>query len=88
MATFDFAATAELFPGKRRFPPRSYFRYRRFTRAADAIRFAVEELPPDLLAGASIRVGDDRLDRRGIRRLYDSAEYPLPRRHSILDGPK
>jgi len=54
--------------------------YRRFACAADAIRFAVEELPPKRLVGAYLEVKEQRFGRNGIRRLYDSADYPLARR--------
>jgi len=54
--------------------------YGRFARAADAIRFAVEELPPELLLAAQLKVADKRFDGDGIRRLYESIEYPLARR--------
>lgn len=76
---FDYKATAELFPGKNNRIRSSPFRYRRFDRAADAIRFAVEQLPADVFLGAYLEVSERRYDSRGIRRLYDRAEYPLPR---------
>ncbi len=53
--------------------------YRRFSKAADAIRFAIEELAPELLIGAHLEVEEERFDSEGIRRLYDHAEYPLAR---------
>jgi hypothetical protein len=77
---FDYSAEAELFSaGKRRFG-RGRIGYRRFARAGDAIRFAIEEMPPELLLGAYLEVNDARFDGGEIRRLYDSSEYPHTRR--------
>jgi hypothetical protein len=45
----------------------------------DAIRFAIEELPPELLLGAYLEVEEERFDGNAIRRLYESLDYPLPR---------
>jgi hypothetical protein len=75
---FDYNAPAELFPTPSRRGNRP-MGYRRFDRAADAIRFAIEELSPELLIGAHLEVDEERFDSEGIRRLYDDAEYPLPR---------
>ena len=85
MPTFDYGAEAELFPGVARPSRRRPVGYRRFARAADAIRFAIEELPPESLAGAALEVGDERFDSRGMRSLYESPDYPLARRK--LTGP-
>ena len=54
--------------------------FRRFPKAAEAIKFAMEELPEPLLLGAVIVVDEARLDHRGIRDLYESADYPLKKR--------
>jgi len=45
-----------------------------------AIRFAIEELPAELLPGARLEVDEMIFDRDEIRRLYDSEDYPLVRR--------
>jgi len=77
--TFDYGAPAELFPTRSRKGNRP-MGYRRFAEAAEAIRFAIEELAPELLVGAHLEVEEERFDSDGIRRLYDHAEYPLVRR--------
>jgi hypothetical protein len=80
MATFDYGAAAELFAGAARPARRQPVGYRRFASAAEALRFAMEELSPAALAGAALEVGDERFDSHGIRQLYEAAEYPLARR--------
>lgn len=79
-AGFDYAGEAELFPTNNRKYKRAAFGYRRFSRAAEAIKFAIEQLPSEALAGAYLEVREQRFDRHGIRQLYDSEAYPLPRR--------
>ncbi len=55
--------------------------FRRFTRASEAIRYAVEELAPKALASCSLEVDEQHFFGREIRPLYDSDDYPLRRRH-------
>lgn len=78
MSKFDFSAPAELFPASNRKSGRK-IKYRRFDTAADAIRFAIEELPAPLLRGSHIEVGEERIGHEDIRSLYDSEEFPLQR---------
>ncbi len=77
---FDYNAEAELFPCRNKKSSRRTIGYRRFGHAADAIRFAVEELAPESLVGAYLEVEEARYDFGGIRRLYESLDYPLTRR--------
>ena len=80
LATFDYHLSAELFPTRSRTTRRHPIGYKRFERAADAIRFAIEDLPPELLVGAYLEVDEQRFDGPAIRQLYDSERYPLHRR--------
>jgi hypothetical protein len=80
MDTFDFEAEAELFPTRSRASRRKPMAYKRFSRAADAIRYAIEELPAEFLVGAFLEVNEERFDGYGIRALYENANYPLRRR--------
>jgi len=73
----DYAAPADFFPARGR--KGGSVRYRRFDTAAEAIRYAVEELPAAMLIGAYLQVEDDRFDGDQIRELYESAAYPLSR---------
>ncbi|WP_439924363.1 hypothetical protein [Nitrobacter sp. JJSN] len=77
---FSFKKSAELFPAAIRKKKRAGFAYRRFDTAADAVRFAIEELPADSLNGAYLQVDEARFDQNGIRSLYESCDFPLPRR--------
>jgi hypothetical protein len=78
MSTFDYAASAELFAAE----GRSGLRYRRFAQAAEAIGYAIEKLPANALAGASLQVNDQRYNAAQIRALYESARYPLSRKRA------
>jgi hypothetical protein len=76
---FDYSAPAELFLAKRKGTPRTRIKYRRFATAAEAIRFAVEDLPAVRTLGTWMKVGDDRFDSDEVHRLYKSSGYPLCR---------
>jgi hypothetical protein len=76
---FDYHATAELFTSKNIRLQSRVVKYMRFNRAADAIRFAIEQLPADVFLGAYLEANEQRYDSRGIRCLYDCAEYPFAR---------
>jgi hypothetical protein len=79
MIEFDFDAPAEIFSSAGQGAARGPMRYRRFASGAQAIRYAIEELPAALLRGSIIQVDDDRFDARRIRELYDCPAYPLAR---------
>jgi hypothetical protein len=79
---FDFMVEAELFPGKVGRSKNAASRYRRFDRASDAIRFAVEELPEASLLSTTLEIGETRYGAKAIRALYDLEAFPLRRRLS------
>jgi hypothetical protein len=79
---FNSSNGAELFPGRTR-KHNGGSGYRRFGSAADAVRFAIEELPASLLLGAYLEIDETRFDMAGIRALYDSADYPFARAEKI-----
>jgi len=76
---FDYNAPAELYPGRNRKSAKKV-NYRRFETAADAIRFAIEELPELLLLGACIEINEQRLNHKDIQALYASEQYPFEKR--------
>ncbi len=76
MGEFDYGAPAELYPGRNRKSTKKV-NYRRFETAADAIPFAVEELPELLLLGAFMEINEQRFGYKDIQALYASEQYPL-----------
>jgi hypothetical protein len=81
--SFDFGAEAEMFSPMSRKARRQPLGYRRFAQAAEAIRFAIEELSPQLLVGTYLEVAERRYEGQQIRRLYESSAYPLDRRAAV-----
>jgi hypothetical protein len=79
MADFDYGAPADLFPSRSKRGNRPVG-YHRFGTAAEAIRFAIEQMPEEFLPGTVLEVDDERIDGMRIRELYESSAYPLTRR--------
>lgn len=76
MMNFDYSAPAELYAAH----GRKGLRYRRFSKAAEAIQYAVEKLPGEALPATSIEVDRERYDAEQIRALYENDSYPLARK--------
>ena len=78
MAAFNYNAPADLFPARSK-AGRRPVGYRRFSTAAEAIRFAVEQMPFGFLDGTILEIENVRVDGAGIGVLYESVDYPLVR---------
>jgi hypothetical protein len=79
MARFEYDVPAEVYSTDGRGARKRPVTYRRFVRSAEAIRFAIEQLPELMQRGAVMQVDDDRFELTQIRALYDDERYPLSR---------
>jgi hypothetical protein len=75
---FNYSEPAELYPSRIK-KGRGRVTYKRFDTAAEALRFAIEEIPAAVLLGAYLEVNESRFGVQEMRFLYDSASYPLKR---------
>jgi hypothetical protein len=73
----DYKASAELFPSRRY--AKSLARYRRFSTAAEAVQYVIEEMPAAWLIGTYLDIDGTRFEGKAIRALYDAEAYPLER---------
>ena len=80
MADFDYDAPAEVYMTSPWGAKNRPVTYRRFDRSAEAIRFAIEELPEPMQRGVAMEIGDDRFEFADILELYKREQYPLARR--------
>jgi len=80
MGDFDYEAPAEVFACRSRGASARPVAYRRFDSGAEALRYAIEELAPELLFGTVLEANEQRFGAAEIRKLYESDGYPLERR--------
>jgi hypothetical protein len=85
MSKFDYDAPAELFTGRSIRGART-MRYHRFDSGAEALRFAVETLPPEHLLAAVLKIDEVRYRHGEIRALYEAPGYPLPRKKAASEA--
>lgn len=78
IANLDWTEPAELYAQSGAFHGRNA-RYFRFSSAAEAIRFAIEDMPAAALRSMAVESGDNRYEGSEIRALYDAQDYPLER---------
>jgi hypothetical protein len=75
--TIDYSESADLFPSRRY--AKALARYRRFSCAAEAIRYAIEDMPAAWLIGTVLDVDGTSFDSRQIQALYNAPDFPLAR---------
>jgi hypothetical protein len=75
---FNYGAPAELFPSRNK-KGKTLARYKRFDTAAEALRFAVEDVPAPALVGAYLEVDEARFGVDEIHFLYENVAFPLQR---------
>jgi len=78
-AAFSYDEPAEVYATDGKRTARRPVSYRRFANSAEAIRFAVEQLPQIMQRGTVMEVGEERYEFTDIRALYESDRYPLQR---------
>jgi hypothetical protein len=76
---FDYSPEAELFSTRPRSSRHHPLGYKRSVRAADGVRYAIEDLPPELLVRTCLEVNESRCEGTEIHRLHASAHQSLAR---------
>jgi hypothetical protein len=89
VTAFDYEAVAELFPPRIQNTNRQFAGYRRFDRAADALRFAIEEMPRKSLLGAYLEVAELRIrPPRNAAPLRERGVSSRPSRPGLARWPR
>ena len=77
-SSFDYDGRADLYPGRGQHRGKG-LGYRRFDNAAQAIKYAIEEMPSAQAIGTVLEVNEQRFTMNGIVALYQHDAYPLRR---------
>ncbi|WP_363348477.1 hypothetical protein [Methylocystis echinoides] len=80
MEASDYFEQASLYYAKSAHRKQKALVFRRFDQAAEAIRFAIEDLAPEILQGSTLEINDTHYFGKQIRPLYDDSAFPLRRR--------
>lgn len=76
---FDYLVPAEVYASRGRGTAKRPMTFYRFSSAAEAIRFVMEKLPPEMLRGTIMEIGERRFAGTEIENLYSSPDFPLPK---------
>jgi hypothetical protein len=79
MIKFDYAVPGEFYSRKRAGRRPTSLTYQRFDTAAEAIRFAIEDLPSAAFTSCMLEASGERFGARELRALYASPRYPFQR---------
>jgi hypothetical protein len=79
MTDFNYEIPGEFYSRKHQGTKSTGLTYQRFKTAAEAIRFALEALPPAALNSSMLEAGGDRYWGKELRTLYADPKYPLRR---------
>jgi hypothetical protein len=77
MPPIDYAAPAELYARRQAGPKKQLF-YRRFPSVAEALQFAVEDLPAKT-TNILLETADERFEGASLKEMYEADGYPLAR---------
>ena len=87
MTDFNYAMPGEFYSRKSQGMKPTGLTYQRFGTAAEAIRFAIEDLPSTSFGGCMLEAGGQRFGAKELRALYANPGYPL-RRAKMRRGEK
>jgi hypothetical protein len=79
MSSFNYDMPGEFYSRKRQGSRLSGLSYQRFDTAAEAIRFAIEDLPSAEFTSCMLEANGERFGARELKALYASPRYPLQR---------
>lgn len=83
MTDFNYDMPGEFYSRKTQSMRPSGLTYQRFETVAEAIRFAIEDLPSAALGGCMLEADGERFGAKELRALYASPRYPLRRAHQL-----
>jgi hypothetical protein len=79
MTDFNYEIPGEFYSRKSQGMKPTGLTYQRFNTVAEAIRFAIEDLPSAAFGGCMLEADGERFGARELRALYANSKYPLRR---------
>jgi hypothetical protein len=79
MNCFNYKASVEFYSRRSSGKKANSLTFQRFNTAAEAIRFAMEDLPSAAFGGCMLEADGERFGAKELKELYASPRYPFPR---------